>query len=473
MSFVKRFQASLESLTVPAENTAYVVAYSGGLDSQVLLYCCKALKLPLRAVHVHHGLQNRADDWVLHCQATCNDLNVPLDIIYVDAKKKPGQSPEESARIVRYQALQENLKESECLLTAQHLDDQAETLLLQLFRTAGTAGLSAMPAHRQFGQYRHLRPLLSFSRKEIEAFAAAHALQWVEDPSNQDVSYDRNFIRKNILTSLKQRWPEVAEQLSTVARLQSKNLQVLEDMAAIDLANVLRPTGSQRTGSRYRVVSLLSNTELKRLSSARLLNVLRYWIKDTLKNEAMDDWPLQNVLSRNLLESIEKTLVCSRQDATPVVVINTYELRRYQDRLYLLQPRLLQPQLLQTQPAMKQSEMSQSIDWRPSSALVLSAINSRILPQINIAGGLNKRLLTEVLKISYRKGGEYFHPAGRQHSQRLKKLLQEENIPPWDRDSVPLLYYNDELIAVIGLWLAKDYVVADDEAGWGIELELL
>ena len=148
MSFVKRFQTSLESLSVPPENAHYVVAYSGGIDSHVLLHCCKKLNLPVRAVHVHHGLQNIADEWVIHCQSICRALNIHLDIIYVDARNRKGQSPEQAARSVRYKALKNNLLDGDCLLTAQHLNDQAETLLLQLFRTASSAGLSAMPAQK-------------------------------------------------------------------------------------------------------------------------------------------------------------------------------------------------------------------------------------------------------------------------------------------------------------------------------------
>ena len=463
MSFVKRFQQSLEALHVPPENAAYVVAYSGGLDSQVLLYCCKALNLSLRAVHVHHGLQSSADDWVVHCQKTCNDLNIPLHVIYVDANKKRGQSPEESARIARYQALQENLTVNECLLTAQHLNDQAETFLLQLFRTAATAGLSAMPAFRQFGKYTHLRPLLSFTREEIENFAKENALQWIEDPSNQDISYDRNFIRKNVLPALKQRWPEVAVQLSTVASLQANNLQVLEDMAAIDLANVILPAVNQTQTSRYEVVSVLSIAALKQLSSSRLLNVLRYWIRTTMQKASIETGAVNNSLSRNLLEEIEKTLICSPQDANPVIAFKAYEFRKFQHVLYLLKPR----------EGINQNEIRDDIDWNPSSPLIITALNLQINPRSTTGDGLNKKLLGEILKITFRKGGEQFHPAVRQHSQRLKKLLQEANIPPWDRGSIPLLYYKDELIAVIGLWLAKDYVVASGEEGWDVDVDLL
>ena len=148
MSFLKRFQQSMESLSWESQSVigsssaepVYVVAYSGGVDSHVLLHCCKQLDIRVRAVHVHHGLQSVADYWVTHCQEICQAMEIPLDVLYIDASPRRGQSPEEAARSARYQALKENMIAGECLLTAQHRDDQAETILLQLLRTASTAG---------------------------------------------------------------------------------------------------------------------------------------------------------------------------------------------------------------------------------------------------------------------------------------------------------------------------------------------
>ena len=456
MSFLKRFQTSLESLSSLPENASYVVAYSGGLDSHVLLLCCQKLNVPVRAVHVHHGLQNIADDWVSHCQNICNTLNIHLDVIYVDAQKKPGQSPEEAARSARYQALQKNLTENDCLLTAQHLNDQAETLLLQLFRTASSAGLSAMPAHRQFGNYIHIRPLLSFSRKEIESFAKENDLHWIEDPSNNDLSLDRNFIRKKLVPLLENRWSKITTQLSTVARLQSNNLQVLEDMAAIDLANSICTPVYQSKIHVYNIESVLSISLLKQLSSARLLNVLRYWIINTCATRATKISP-----TRNLLEEIEKTLINSQQDTNPVITFSGFEFRKYQNNLYLLKSNI------------DQDNLENDMYWNTSLALRLPVLNIEIKSVHAVGEGLNLKLLNRPLKICFRKGGEKFHPVKRQHSQSLKKLLQEANIPPWERNAVPLLYFNDELIAVVGLWISKKYAVNENEEGWLINVERL
>ena len=460
MSFLKRFQTALESLYQLPDETKYVIAYSGGLDSHVLLYCCHQLKLPIRAVHVHHGLQSIADDWVDHCQNICKTLNIHLDVVYVEVQKKRGQSPEEAARNARYDALKKNMQGTDCLLTAQHLNDQAETLLLQLFRTASNAGLSAMPSYRQIGDYIHLRPLLFFSRKEIESFAKENALHWIEDPSNQDVSFDRNFIRKKLIPVLENRWPEITGQLSTVASLQSNNLQVLEDMAAIDLANSIRMPEYQTKTSVYDVISVLSITALQQLSSARLLNVLRYWVLKTIGIYSASSQKVKHSPTRNLLEEIERTLIYSQQDANPVITFHAFELRKYQDDLYLLKPGL-------------QQKNHKELNWNPSLALKLPALNIQIRSVDTIGEGLNLNLLSGPLKVCFRQGGEFFHPVGRQHSQSLKKLLQQANIPPWQRESIPLLYCGDELIAVIGLWISKQHAVNENEAGWIIDIEPL
>ena len=471
MSFVNRFQTSLESLPVPSENAHYVVAYSGGIDSHVLLHCCKKLNLTVRAVHVHHGLQNIADEWVNHCQSICRVLNIHLDVIYVDAKKDKGQSPEEAARSVRYQALQNNLIDGDCLLTAQHLNDQAETLLLQLFRTASTAGLSAMPVQRQLGKNSHLRPLLSFSRQEIEKFAEENSLNWIEDPTNQDVTYDRNFIRKDIVPLLESRWPKITGQLSTVASLQSNNLQVLEDMAAIDLANLIKLPTYQSIASFYSVVSVLSISRLKKLSSARRLNVLRYWIIKTLRNQSTNISPkISPIISptRNLLEEIDRALINSAQDANPVITFSGFEIRKFQRYLYLLKSTSNKKH-----SDLAHNNLKQDTVWKPLSPAVIPALNIQLKSIDSIGEGLDKNLLNESLNIRFRKGGEIFHPVGRRHSQRLKKLLQEANVPPWDRESIPLVYFKDELIAVVGLWVSKQYAVSDDEEGWLVDVDVL
>lgn len=430
----------------------YVIAYSGGVDSHVLLHCCKQLKLPVRAVHVHHGLQDVADDWVQHCQSICKQYAIPLDIFYVDAKPQQGFSPEEVARNLRYEAIYKNLKTGECLVTAQHKNDQAETLLLQLFRTASAAGLAAMPAVRKINygsleNAKHIRPLLTFSREEIINYAENNTLQWIEDPSNQNTDINRNFIRKEILPILQNRWPEVNTQLTTVARLQADNLRVLEDMATIDLANLMVETESVLNNTAYTTVSTLSINALRELSPARISNALRLWIINLAAKQP----------SRNLLQEIDKTLINSSQDAVAVVKFSGFEFRKFQGTLYLLK-------------AAFDSGVQNNYHWSPQQALKLTHLKQQLSTRTAIDEGLSNRLLDETLTVSFRKGGERFHPSGRQHSQSLKKLLQEANIPPWERDFIPLVYSGENLVAVGDLWLAKSYLSDNEEGGWHIQL---
>ncbi len=468
MSFLKRFQISLESLYVPPEKSHYVVAYSGGVDSHVLLQCCAALNLPVRAIHIHHGLQTVADDWVEHCRTICKQLNVKLDVMYVDAKKQHRESPEESARKARYQGLQNGLSEGDCLLLGQHLNDQAETLLLQLFRASGAAGLSAMPAQRKIGSNIQLRPLLKFSRKDIVVYARKNNLHWVEDPSNADMVFERNFVRSKILPLLENRWPEITTKLSSAANLQANNLRVMEDMAAIDLANVIKidvPVSDLRL---YPVISLLSISKLRQLSSARLLNVLRYWISQSIVFKAS---VLKTSITRNLLEELEQSFVYAQQDSKAVIAFSGHVFRKYQDALYLLKPSLSKEVMMEVS--------NTKLTWNPSQDLEIKplAIKLERFQRMNTDASKTERLKTNLLKeqlsVRFRQGGEIFHPAKRKHSQRLKKLLQEENVPPWERDLIPLIYFNDELIAVVGLWVSKQYAASEGEEGWLVKVSLM
>ena len=468
MSFLKRFQQSLESLSreslsrgyLPVIGSStdhsssvdpvYVVAYSGGIDSHVLLHCCKQLDIRVRAVHVHHGLQTVADYWVTHCEEICQAMEVPLDVLYVDASPQRGQSPEEAARTARYQVLKDNMKAGECLLTAQHRDDQAETILLQLFRTASTAGLAAMPTSRAFGDGLHLRPLLDFSRSDIEAFADEQQLHWIEDPSNSDISFDRNYLRSTIMPLLQQRWQEVVPQMVTVARLQSNNLRVLDDMAAIDLANASAVSPPTFRAFSYDTISMLSLDGLMRLTSPRLLNLLRYWITQTV-----------GAPTRNLLSEIETGLVYSQEDANPLIEFSGFQFRKYQGVLYLLRARQIETD---------SHSNSTVTNWRPSSAPIANIGGQKLRVIKHEAGGIKSSLIDKALTVRFRQGGERFHPSNRQRSQSLKKLLQEAGVPPWERDAIPLLYDGEELVAVLGYWVAKACCAGPGEAGWSIEV---
>ncbi len=223
--------------------TAWHVAYSGGMDSHVLLHSLAGLRdrlklAPLNAIHINHGLSEQAGNWAHHCQSICEQLAIPLQIINVDAQPVSGQSPEEAAREARYSALAGALPDNSCLLTAHHRRDQAETLMLQLLRGGGVQGTAAMPPWCEFAQGILLRPLLDCSHEQLLVYAAAHQLDWVDDDSNTDTRFDRNYLRHQVMPDLRQRWPAVDAILARVARRHAETSELLNDLAATDLITV-------------------------------------------------------------------------------------------------------------------------------------------------------------------------------------------------------------------------------------------
>ena len=220
-----------------------LVAFSGGLDSSVLLHALAALRrqrpaLQLRALHVHHGLSAFADRWVEHCRSRCADWQIPLTVTHVQVDARQG-GIEAAARAARYAAFSTALTEGEALLTAQHLDDQSETFLLALKRGSGPAGLSAMAARAALGEHLLLRPLLGCSRQTLESYAQRHALTWIDDDSNQDTRFDRNFLRLQVLPQLNQRWPHFASAVARSAGLCAEQEQLLDELLAEPLQNLL------------------------------------------------------------------------------------------------------------------------------------------------------------------------------------------------------------------------------------------
>ena len=432
MTLSKRFSDTLESLFL-SQNSAikrYLVAYSGGLDSHALLHLCsQCTSLPLSAVHVHHGLQNEADQWSEHCAEVCKALQIPYKTIHVDASKRTGESPEETARKVRYRALKAELEPGDCLLTAHHQDDQSETVLLQLFRGAGSAGLAAMPQIRESQQTFHARPMLDFSRDEILDYAKANGLEWVEDPSNEDTDFDRNLLRQEIIPHIQQRWSHLGGSLSKVARQQQDALEIIEAMAAIDLASIVTQQSH-----------IIDTTGLLKLSLARQLNVLRYWL-----HQCSDDAPTAKVLQQ-LIQSV----LPAAEDAVPEVCWGQSEIRRFQGQLFCLKQ--------------IKHDASDVFEWKPDKQLLIESLGVELGVERGISQGLKMELLDRALTVKFRQGGEKIRPVGRNSTHSLKKLMQEAGIPPWQRTRIPLLYQDNELIAVCGYWLADGYTRDGD--GW-------
>jgi len=424
--------AALRRLPTPRR---YLIAYSGGLDSTVLLHAlarqAPALDVSLAAVHIHHGLQALADGWLDHSMAQCAALAVPCQALRVSVARDSGEGLEASARRARYQAIAGVMEEGDMLLTAHHQDDQAETLLLQLLRGSGVAGLAAMAPVKPFARGWHARPLLDFSRQQLQRYAEAMQLHWIDDPSNFDTSLERNHLRQRVMPLLHERNPAVAATLSRSARHFAEATELLEELAEVDLPGA---RGS-REGS-------LSVSALLSLSPARQRNLLRHWIRTA-------GFPLPD--SRHL-QCICDEVLPAALDSTPLVHWSGAEVRRYRDALFVMAPLPPVP--------------TEVIPWDLSTALHLPhGVGSLTARKGEGAGLAIEPLAGRHVEIRFRTGGEQCRPAGRHETHALKKLLQEEGIPPWLRERLPLLYVDGELAQVGNLWRCEPFASQPGETG--------
>jgi tRNA(Ile)-lysidine synthase len=399
----------LSALSAWRSAPVWTVAFSGGLDSTVLLHLLAGLAQrqqlpPLRAVHVQHGLQAAAQAWPAHCQRVCAALKVPL--LLREVQVQAGASLERAARDARYAAFAELLGAGELLLTAQHRDDQAETLLFRLFRGAGVRGLAAMPVSRPLGAGQLVRPLLEVSRAELEDYARANGLDWVEDPSNCDERFSRNFLRRQVLPLLTQRWPQAVASMARSAAHLSEAQGLLDELAQADLA-LMQPD------SRFAWLPLpsLPLAPLLTLSAARQRNLLRHWLAPLTPLPDSEHWAGWT------------SLATAAVDAAPVWRLARGELRRADGRLWWLSG-----PWLQSLPA---------IDLRLTAAA-----------RLPLPGNGHVRLLGQApegaLQVRYRQGGEVLHLAGRGRRD-LKRLLNEVGVPGFLRGRLPLLYRGEEL----------------------------
>jgi len=352
--------SKLRQIPVYPDIQTWWLAYSGGLDSQVLLHLLSQLPLNLKAVYVDHGLQAESAQWAQHCQQCCDSLKVPFQQIHVDARAGRRESPEAAARKARYAALQSLMQPGDCLLTAHHQDDQAETLLLQLFRGAGVKGVAAMPFFKTWGPVYHARPLLEVGRASLHAYARQHQLKWVEDPSNLQLHYDRNFIRHQLMPLLQQRWPAIQSSLQRYAAHQGESEQLLQQLAQMDLASLEHSH------------EFLSISSLAQLDALRQKNLLRYWLSSNA-------CPLP---SSAILDEMLKQLVHGSEDSRAQVSWAGMQARTFQGRLYVLPCR--------------EHDASQCLAWDGLQALCIDSLNQSLQMESR-AGGLRQDILSQLL----------------------------------------------------------------------------
>ncbi|MFK8330255.1 tRNA lysidine(34) synthetase TilS [Pseudomonas sp. BJa5] len=394
---------------------AWCVALSGGLDSTVLLHLLAQLSHkrplpPIRAIHIHHGLQAAADAWPAHCQRLCDDLGVELRVIHVQVA--PGASLEQGAREARYGAFAKALLAGEVLLTGQHREDQAETLLFRLLRGAGLRGLGAMPGQRPLGQGVLVRPLLDVARRDVQAYAEEHGLAWIKDPSNSDTHYARNFLRHQVFPALLQRWPQAAQSLARSAEHLGEAQGLLDEVAREDLARAT-------TSSRFDWLGLasLDLDVLRELSPARQRNALQYWLAQRTRLPDTRHW------------AGWESLRDAASDGRPLWGLTDGELHRSNERIWWLAGDWLRV------------PVGHQVWADPAESLKLAHNGS-----VTLSGTLPQG----PLHIAYRQGGERLSISGR--GQRdLKRLLNELQVPQFVRTRLPLLYCGEQLLAVANL----------------------
>lgn len=410
--------------------TAMAIAYSGGLDSTVLLHLAntyaKAHNLSLFAFHVHHGLSVNADAWLAHCREQCGAWELPFDAREVKIAEQQKSGIEEAARLKRYAALGGmcNAHQVPLLLTAHHQDDQAETVLLQLLRGSGVAGLSGMDSANHapdlLGDASLMmgRPLLNLTREQLECYASQNELSFVEDESNLDPRYARNALRHQVMPILQQYFPGFQQRFSRTAQHAQSAQQLLIALAAQDLATCLEGT--------YLLVS-----KLQSFSDERIDNMLRYWFG--LRGMRMP--------STSWLREMRTQLLQAKHDAQVCVTHADCHIRRHRDRVFI---------------TLRDDAIVDEIDaltfqWDGSAAMHFPRFGGTLYFDAVEAGMDVAKLRDQTLTLQLRSGGERLKLALNRPTKSLKYHYQAFDVPAWERLRLPLLFNGKTLLFAAGI----------------------
>lgn len=410
-----------------APSGAICVGFSGGLDSTVLLHALAASGAArargLRALHIDHALHADSAAWAEHCRRFAAALDVPLIVERVAVGDVRGLGLEAAARTARHAAFEAALASGELLALAHHRDDQTETVLLKLLRGAGPEGLAGMRALRACGAGQLWRPLLDMPRDALRAYAHAHDLAFVDDPSNADTRHARNFLRSEVLPLVRRRWPQADAAIAHSARWLAQAAAFLDDAALAALAPL---RGVDPATMRWR--------EWLALPDALRAGALRAWLRDL-------DLSTPEILH---IEQLERQLAQAESDKLPCVAWAGAEIRRYRDHIHAMPPLAEPPH-----------------DWRADawdgSPLDLPAGCGRLSLEPVDA---DARPAGITLTVAFRRGGERLRPAGDRHTRELRDLMQQAGLPPWRRGRVPLVSLGGTLMMV------GDYWLSDDGAAW-------
>lgn len=460
-------RVAAEILPLLPAHSSILIGLSGGVDSVVLLHLLHKLSARffwrLSALHVHHGISPNADAWADFCIDLCARHHISLDVQRVDIAPLREHGIEAAARLLRHAAFA--ARPCDFVALAHHADDQAETLLLQLLRGAGVRGASAMPVLMKPLAIRPgyqntiagslvmnqpngtkpidsaekaqlIRPLLHCSRDEIMTYAAAHKLHWIEDESNADDSYPRNFLRHRVLPLIGEKFPAYRDTLMRSARHFAEASSLLDELAQQDATHAIAG-------------ETLSVAVLQALSPARAKNLLRYFLHCC---GAGMPQTLQ-------LEDMLHQLCHAREDAALCIAYGDFQVRRYQGRVYVLHT---------------QGEFDRNLvlAWHGEAELAWPALNTRLCFSRTRGSGISlEKLQRAPVTLRYRHGSETLRAAAGAGRRTLKNLLQEHRIPPWQRDRLPLLYCGDEMVCVPGVAIEASYLAGADDASIRVELQ--
>ena len=394
---------------IPDDAQRVFVAFSGGLDSTVLLHLLVAetRKFEIIPWHFNHGLLDVASDMEQFCieQAGCLGLEIRVDQLQLDEVES---NVEAAARHKRYLLFAQHTRAGDCILTAHHANDQAETFLLNALRGSGSAGLRGIARQRMLGGGALLlRPLLDFSRSQLETYARQHGLTWVDDPSNQASRFDRNYLRNQVIPALKTRWPHFQNSLATASELQSEIQDLLDEIAALDLLQ-LNTTAS-------RGIATLDVAQLLLLSPGRRKNLVRYWIADAGLSV------ISHARMQELMHQIH-----AKPDAIPEVAMPDYSIRLYDQRLFLVVNDKLR-------------DRSGSFDFGLQANVEIEKFDLRA----------KRREIFRMLKVSDQNQALSlkFRDEGQQNDDRhrLKRMFQKHRVPPWERAAIAQVYLDGKL----------------------------
>ena len=415
------------------------VAFSGGLDSSVLLHSLVSIpefKEKAFAIHVNHGLSPNSKSWIKHCEKFCSGLGV--NFIPLTIELENSKTNENILRKARYEALFSCLKQGDVLCTAHHQDDHIETILFRILRGTGIKGLAGIEKYSQMEGIDLIRPLISYSKKDLLDYGNKFNVNWIEDESNEDLSISRNFIRKKVIPNLKNdNWPEYKNSISYLSSKAKEANEILDEIAFLDL---------KRCASES--LDRLSILKIKELSHARAMNVLFTWLGI---NTHLG-------VSNKITDQVYKSIVLASENSNPVVTfgkrgeIGSFQIRRFNNFLRHL-------------PLTETEILSKKKVWKWNTNNPLELPTGTLSMQLSLGKGISTQLTEPGISIKGRIGGERCKPEGRSKSQKLKKLFQEYRVPPWVRDRIPLVYVGDQLAAVSDLWVCEEFVAKKDEKG--------